>query len=94
MPGDNTPSPQVGDDSPKHISEVEGSPDFQQTLQDDEEEKQYINEAEMEGDGMEEKEPDHDPCHSVGKVQLTIPNINQLKEQILSSPTYIRNLPW
>ena len=93
--GDNTPSPQVDDDSPKRISEVEGSPDFQLPVQDDDEEdKPYNNDPEAEGDGVEEKEPDHDPCHSDGKVQLTIPNINQLSEQVLSSPIFIRNLPW
>ena len=35
-----------------------------------------------------------DPCRSEGIVRFVIPNFSKLSEQILSGPTYIRNLPW
>jgi hypothetical protein len=37
---------------------------------------------------------EEDPCRSEGIVQFVIPNFSKLSEQILSGPTYIRNLPW
>ncbi len=79
--GEDTPSPQLNDDSPKVGSEVEGSPELEQG---DEDERRSPN--------LEDK--GHDPCQSEGNIVFTIDKIRSLTEQMLSEPVYIRNLPW
>lgn len=79
--GEDTPSPQLNEDSPKVGSEVEGSPELEQG---DEDERRSPN--------VEDK--GHDPCQSEGNILINISKIDALSEQFLSEPVYIRNLPW
>lgn len=61
----------------------------------DDSRKDFIGpQLEMSGaTGVAEGDED-DPCRSEGTVRFVIPNFSKLSEQILSGPTYIRNLPW
>ena len=92
---ENTPSPQTG--SPKPGDGVEPSPD-NVTQQEDDRRQDFIG-PKLERDGAigvaEGNEGDEeDPCRSEGIVQFIIPHFSKMSEQMLSGPTYIRNLPW
>ena len=80
--GEDTPSPQFNEDSPKVGSDVEGSPE---PGQQDEDERPL---------NREEIDKDHDPCRSDGTVYMNISHFDRLSEQLLSEPVFIRNLPW
>ena len=79
--GEDTPSPQFNEDSPKVGSEVEGSPEPEQGDGD-------------QGRPPNCTDKDHDPCQSEGTLVMTISNINKLSDQSFSEPVFIRNLPW
>ena len=83
---ETTPSPQTK--SPRPGDEKIEPPE-------DDSRKDFIGpRLEMGGaTGVAEGDED-DPCRSEGIVRFVIPNFSKLSEQILSGPTYIRNLPW
>ena len=93
---ENTPSPQTK--SPKPGNEVEPSPDNVMQQEGDDRRQDFIGPRLERGGATgvaEGNEGDEeDPCRSEGIVQFIIPNFSKLSEQILSAPTYIRNLPW
>ena len=89
---ENTPSPQTK--GAKQGGEVEPSPDQPE----DDTRKDFIGPM-LEKGGATDVAPgnegdEDDPCRSEGIVRFIIPNFSKLSEQILSGPTYIRNLPW
>ena len=91
--GENTPSPQIT--SPE---QVEPSPNS--GMQGENDAKQDFIGPKLEGGGVAgaaetaERGDDEDPCRSEGVVQFIIRDFSKLSQQVLSDPTYIRNLPW
>lgn len=49
-----------------------------------------------EGDEDERKmdDVDHDPTRSEGIIEYRIQNFSKISGKLLSSPVYIRDLPW
>ena len=91
--GGNPPSPQTR--SPKPGEEVEPLPDNMQ--QEDEIRQDFIGPRLERGGATGVAEGDNDgedPCRSEGIVHFVIRDFSKLSEQLLSEPTYIRNLPW
>lgn len=91
---ENTPSPQTRSPKP---GDRKPSPDtFVQ--QEDDRRQDFIGPKLERGGATGVAEGDEgdeeDPCRSEGIVHFIIPNFSKLSEQILSDPTYIRNLPW
>lgn len=82
----DTPSPQI--ETPKHGSEVEGSPEINVPQPEMPQEQEEIEEdQEMGGE-------DHDPTCSEGTIEYKIPNFSKISTKLLSAPVYIRDLPW
>ena len=87
--GGNSPSPQPG--SPKVGSDVEPSPRGKE-----EETGQDVigPKLEEEGENAGPQEEEEDPSRSEGIVHFVIRDFSKMPEQLLSEPTYVRNLPW
>lgn len=82
-----TPSPQ--NNSPKHGSDVECSPDEnlpRLKIRHEQEEAEEEQDLDLESN--------HDPTCSEGIIKCKISNISDITGKLLSPPIYVRDLPW
>lgn len=69
---------------------MEGSPDYNQPRILLGNEEGFVEEDQE----MEDEEGNHDPTCSEGILKCRISGLSEINNKLLSSPIYIRDLPW